>query len=139
VNIYSTIHLFTALQALNTKLTAKDSVLDINRELQNQMQATIDGLTVTKEANNRTINDLRNTEVSNKRMLQELREEQKQLQATNDGLIKTAETMKRTAQLLCAQSVEVSTHEVEAITSSKWAEIPPAINIASFFPNNVGL
>jgi hypothetical protein len=79
------------------------------------MQATIDGLTVTEEANNRTITELRNkhkklldsihnqtkTEGINYRMLQELLDKQKQ-----------------TVKCL-TQHKDVSTRKIEAITFSE--------------------
>jgi peptidoglycan hydrolase CwlO-like protein len=122
---------------LKTQLSAKETVLDSNKDVQKQMQATIDGLTLAVEANSRTISELRTTEKSNEMTLQELRENQKQLQANIAGQTKTIETMKHTVQLLCGEQKDVSTREVEAIKTSKWAEIPPAINIANFSPNNV--
>jgi predicted nucleic acid-binding Zn-ribbon protein len=123
---------------LKTQLSAKETVLDSNIEVQKQMQATIDGLTLAVEANNRTISDLRNAEKSNQRTIQELREEQKQCQATVSGKTKTKEAMNPAVQLPCEQQKDVSTRKVEAITTSKWAEIQPVINIANFWPNNVG-
>jgi phage shock protein A len=122
VNICSFI--FTVLQALITKLTAKETCLDSNKDPQKQLQATIDGLTVTEEAYNQTIH--------------EPLEKQKEVQATIDGQRETLEEIKQTAQLLCEHKLDVSTRKVEAITTSKLAEKPPAFVIANFRPNNVG-
>jgi predicted RNase H-like nuclease (RuvC/YqgF family) len=147
-----------------TKLTAKDTVLDTNKELQKQMQATIDGLTLTVETIKRTISELtntekaneltiqtlrqklqatidgqRNTEEANNQTIQQLLEKNKQCQATIDGKTKTEEAMEPAVQLPCGQQKDVSTRKVEAIANSKWAEILPAINIANFRPNNVRL
>jgi chromosome segregation ATPase len=151
VNIYSFI--FTVLQALNTTLAAKQTVLDSNKQLQKQMQATIDGLTLTVQANNQTIQELlerqeqyqatvdgkTNTEGANNQTVEQLHEKLEQCQATVDGQRKTMEAIKPAVPTPCGQQKDVSTCKVEAITTSKWAEIPPAINIAIFRPNNVGL
>jgi hypothetical protein len=45
-------------------------VLNINKELQEQIQATIDGLKLTEETNNRTTDALRNTDKSNNLIIQ---------------------------------------------------------------------
>jgi ABC-type transporter Mla subunit MlaD len=124
---------------LKTKLAKKETVLDSNNELQKQMQATIDGLTLTGEVNSRTIDDLRITDKSKDRTIQELRDKQEHLLDTIDNLTKTVEAKMQAVQLTCGQQKDVSTHKVEAITITKWDEKPPAINIASFRPNNVGL
>jgi uncharacterized protein YigA (DUF484 family) len=87
------------------------------------LKATIDDLTKTGKANNRTI--------------QEQREKQKQLQANIDDLTKTVQSLNQTVQLLCGRLKDVSTCKVEAVITSKWTEIPLAINIATFLPNNV--
>ena len=70
-------------------------------------------------------------------VLQSNNEKQKQLQATIDGLTKTVETLNQTLQLLCAHPKDVSTRKVETDSTSKWTEIPPAVNIANVRPNNV--
>jgi uncharacterized protein YjdB len=124
---------------LKTQLTAKETVLDSNQEVQKQMQATIDGLTLAVEANNRTISDLKNTENSNVLTIQELREKQQQCQATVNGKTKTEGTMNTAVQLPCRHQNDVSTRKAQAIATSKRAEIQPAINIANFWPNNVGM
>ena len=80
---------------------------------------------------------LQQTAEANNRTVQELRESQEQLQATIDGLTKTVEALNQTVQLLCKHSKEVSTCKVETVSTSKWTEIPPAINIANFRPNNI--
>jgi hypothetical protein len=100
---------------LKSRLTSKETGLDSNIELQKQMQATIDGLTLTEEANNRTIKELRNkhkelldsihnqtkTEEINYRMMQELLDKQKQ-----------------TVKCL-TQHKDVSIRKIEAITFSE--------------------
>jgi hypothetical protein len=55
---------------------------------------------------------------------------------TIDNQKKTVKATKQTVPVLCVQQKGVSTRKVEAITTSKWAEIPPAINIANFRPIN---
>jgi SMC interacting uncharacterized protein involved in chromosome segregation len=90
-----------------------------------QLLDTIDHQTKMEESNNQTI--------------QELREKHKQFQANINGQTKTVEAMKQNAHLVCGKLKDVSTRKVEAVTTSKWAEIPPAINIANVRPNNVGL
>jgi uncharacterized hydantoinase/oxoprolinase family protein len=124
---------------LKTQLTAKETVLDTNKELQKQMQATIDGLTLAVETNNRTISDLTNTEKSNELTIQELCEKQKQCQTTDNGKRKTEEAMKPAERMPCGQQKDVSTRKVHAFTTSKWTNIPPAISIANLRPNIVGL
>jgi hypothetical protein len=59
------------------------------------------------------------------------------LKATIDDLTKTVQSLNQTVQLQCGQRNDVSTGKVETVTTSKWTEIPPAINIATFLPNNV--
>jgi predicted nucleic acid-binding Zn-ribbon protein len=113
---------------LKTQLTAKETILDSNKEVQKQMQATIDGLTLAVEANNRTNSDLMNTQKSNQLTIQELRERQKQCQATVNGKTTTEEAMKPAVQLPCGQQKEVSTRKVQAIANSKWAETQLSIN-----------
>jgi len=122
---------------MKKQLERKDAVLQncnetlgqLNRTVQElvekekELQATIDGQTKTLNANNRTV--------------QELGEIRKQLQANIDGLTKTVEALNRTVQLLCEHPKDVSTCKVETISTSKWTEIPPAINIANFRPNNI--
>jgi chromosome segregation ATPase len=117
-------------------------------EKQKQLQATIDNQTKTEETCKRTIQELVDEKIrlldiidnhtkaneSNNLTIQELLEKQKQLQTNISGQIKTVETMK---QWICEQEKDVSTRKVEAITTSKWAEIPPAVNIANVRPNNV--
>jgi hypothetical protein len=171
---------------LKTKLKAKETVLDGYKELQDQMQASIHDLTLTEEANNRTIDGLRNIEKLNILIIQELREEliqikgkisaptisedenkafikqlrdkQKQFldiidkqtntEETNNWIIKALLDKQTKNQMVEAikhmvpcltQHRDVSTRKVEAITTSKLAEIPPAINVANFWPNNLGL
>jgi hypothetical protein len=88
--------------------------LESYKNLQKQMQATIDGLTVTEEANNRTIQELREKqkqlllsvdnqtkiEKTNDRTIQELLDKQKQLLDSIDNQTKTEESNKRTMQQL---------------------------------------
>jgi uncharacterized protein YjcR len=138
VNIYS--FTFTVLQALKTQLTIKDTVIDSNKRQQKQIQAIFDGLTSTEAANNRTIDELRNTENTDLQTIQEFRGKLKQCQATAivDDRRNTNQQIKP-VQLECGPQKEVSTCKVEANTTTKWAEIPPAINIANFRSNNVGL
>ena len=127
---------FTLIQSLKEQIEAKEEVLSFNIETQKQMQTTIDGLTKTEETNNRTVQELREkqkqlqatiddqtkTQKANKRTVQELREKQKQLQATIDELIKTMEP-------------DVSTRNIEAVTTSKWSENLPSINVVKFGTN----
>jgi hypothetical protein len=61
-------------------------------------------------------------------MMQDLLDKQKK---------QIVEAIKYTMPCLITQQKDVSTRKVEAITTSKWAEITPANNIASFQPNNV--
>ena len=121
------------------------------RECQKELQATIDGLTKTEKANNRKVQELRESQKqlqatigdqtkivkANNRTVQELRENQKQLQANIDGLTKTVEALNQTVLLLRKHPKDVSTCKVETVSTSKWTEIPPAINIANFRPNNI--
>jgi uncharacterized FlaG/YvyC family protein len=69
------------------------------------LKATIDNLTKTEEANNRTI--------------QEQHEKQKNLQATIDDLTKTVESLNQTVKFLCGKPNDVSTCKVEVATTSK--------------------
>ena len=108
---------------LKEQLKAKDGVLQSNNEKQKQLLATIDVLTKTQEANNRTV--------------QELRENQKQLKATIDDLEKAVEALNQTVQLQCVHPKDVSTCKVEALSTSEWTEIPPAVDIANFRPSTV--
>jgi len=50
------------------------------------------------------------TEEANNRTIQELREKKKQLQVVIDGLTKNVEAMKQTVQLLCGQTKHVSSY-----------------------------
>jgi chromosome segregation ATPase len=101
VNIYSFI--FTVLQVLNTTLAAKQTDLDNNKQLQKQMQQTIDGLTVTVQANNQTI--------------QELLERQKQCQATVDGKRNTEGANNKTIQVLREKLDQLCQYLIEAAKS----------------------
>jgi hypothetical protein len=79
------------------------------------------------------------SEVKNKVIIKQLREKQEQLLDTIDNQKKTVEATKQTVPVLCGQQKDVSTRKIEAITTSKWAEILPAINIAAVRANNLGL
>ena len=59
------------------------------------------------------------------------------MQTTIDGLTKTVESLNQTVQLMSGQLEDVSTCKVEAVTASKWTEIPPAVNIVKVPPHNV--
>jgi hypothetical protein len=59
------------------------------------MQDTIDSLTLTEEANNRTIDDLRNTEKSNKLIIKEQREELTQLKGNISAQLISEEKITR--------------------------------------------
>jgi hypothetical protein len=108
---------------MKKQLEEKDAVLQINSKKLVQLQTVVDGQTKTEKANNRTV--------------QELRESQKQLRATIDGLNKTVEALNQMAPLLCEHPKNVSTCKVETVSTSKWTEIPPSIIITNFRPNNV--
>jgi hypothetical protein len=69
VNIYSIICLFLPYYRIWRKILQK-IVLKINNGLQDQTQATNDGLTLTDETNTRTIDALRNTDKSIKLIIQ---------------------------------------------------------------------
>jgi hypothetical protein len=83
------------------------------------------------------MNNQTKTEETNNRTIQELRAKQDQLQANITGQAKTIVAMKQVLQVSCGEQKDVSTRKVEAITTSKWAEILPAINIVNFRLNNV--
>ena len=99
---------FTLIQSLKEQIEAKEEVLNVKIETQKQLQTRIDDQTKREEANNRTV--------------QELREKQKELQATINELIKTVEP-------------DVSTCKVEAVTTSKWSENLPSINVVKYGTN----
>jgi hypothetical protein len=65
VNIFQFIIYFYLVTGFEEKTYNKKRVLNSSKELQKQIQATIDGLTLTEEANSRTIDDLTNTEKPN--------------------------------------------------------------------------
>jgi len=65
---------FPLTQGLKKKLGTEELFLNFSFKTQKQMQTTIDGLTRREEANNRTV--------------QQLREKQEQLQTTIDVLTK---------------------------------------------------
>ena len=117
------VQLQTTIDGLTDTAQSLNQTARVLCEKQKQMQTTIDGLTKREEANNRTV--------------QELLEKKKQMQTTIDGLTKTVESLNRTVHLLCRKPKDVSTCKVEAVTASKWTEIPPAINIVKVPPKNV--
>jgi uncharacterized protein involved in exopolysaccharide biosynthesis len=109
---------------LKTQLSAKETVLDSNKELQKQMQATIDSLTLTEEANDRTIQELRNKQ---KQLIETIYKQTKTEDTTNPTIQELldkqtkqiVEALKQTVPCLVVQQKDVSTRKVEAITTSK--------------------
>ena len=145
------VQLQTTIDGLTDTAQSLNQTARVLCEKQKQMQTTIDGLTKREEANNRTVQELlekkkqmqntidglTKTEEANNRTVQELLEKKKQMQTTIDGLTKTVESLNQTVQMLCRKPNDVSTCKVEAVTASKWTEIPPAINIVKVPPHNV--
>jgi hypothetical protein len=76
---------------------------------------------------------------SNEQEIQELRDKLEQLQFNTNSQTKTVKAMIQTVQFPCEHHIDVSTRKVAPVTTGKWAEIPPAINIANVRPSNVGL
>jgi predicted RNase H-like nuclease (RuvC/YqgF family) len=138
---------------LQKQLQSKQRILKCHIEPGNQTQTYIFGLPIAEGSNRQegdrliehhnklqeTIDVLTKTEESNNRTIQELREKEKQLQANITGQTKAMESLKQAVNFLCGEQKDVSTRKLEAITTIKWAENPPAINIARLWPNNVGL
>jgi TolA-binding protein len=132
---------------LKSQLSIKETVLECNKDKQKQIQATLAGLTLTVEANNRTIDQLRNTDTSNNLLIQEQRKEFTELkgnistllmsqeenklfikqlserldhcQAHTDGKANPVTTIKPAVQLSCGRQEDVSTRKVEAITTNQ--------------------
>jgi hypothetical protein len=78
------------------------------------MQSTIDSLTITEVANNRTIDDLRNAEKINKQTKIELGEQLKKCEKNVDKGRNPSPPI-NPAPLRCGQQEDVSTCKVEAI------------------------
>ena len=105
---------------MKEQLETEELVLGFSFETQKQLQTTIDVQTQREEANNRTVQELREKqeqmqttiseqnkrEETNNRTVQQLRETQKQLQTTIDVLTK-------------ALQPDVSKCKVVAVTPSK--------------------
>ena len=113
---------FTLLQGLKEQIEADENVLKMNIETQ-----TIANYSRWPNKDRGNI----------KRSVQELREKQNQLQATIDGLKTTVEALNQTVKLLCGQPKVISTCLVGVVTTSKWTEIPLAMNIFKVPPNIV--
>jgi chromosome segregation ATPase len=115
---------------LKTQIILKETDRDINKELNQQLQATIDGLKMAEDglinkekSNNMTIQKLRedqqqlqanldiktNTEKANNLEIQMLREDKKQLQATIDELRKKVDEMSSMTKSVVGKLENVST------------------------------
>jgi small-conductance mechanosensitive channel len=140
------------ISALKMSERENTAIIKQMREMEKHFQATVDGLRNTEDSNRLIIQEQREeltqhkekisaltmSERENTAIIKQMREKQKLLDTINNQK-KKVETKKQTVPLVCGQQKNVSTHKVEAITTSKWAEIPPAINIDNFPPNNVAL
>jgi chromosome segregation ATPase len=102
---------------LKTQLSIKERHLISNKEVQKKMQGTIDGQTLTKEANNQAIGYLKNTQESSELIIKELHVEMTQLKEDKLALTKFEEENKKiTKQLLVKQKQYPATIDGQRMT-----------------------